>query len=419
MAVRGRDDSLFPGLTGYTLACLVPDPDPARTLLLRHVDAVVPEEGLTDKLEEGRPLRVKLGVDPTAPTVTLGWAVVLRKLRQFQEQGHTAVLIVGDFTAQVGDPSDRTSTRTRLSAEEVDRFAENVLGQFGRVLLEENLEVRRNSEWLAGLDMYQLLDLTSAVTVAQMLERSDFADRYRRGSPISVMEFLYPLLQGYDSVAVQADIELGGSDQLWNLMIARNVQERYGQPPQVALTLPLLVGTDGTKKMSQSLGNYIGVEDPPEEMFGKTMSVPDEAMGQWFRLAADLDPEEVEEIEQSLVSGSLHPNQAKRRLAREVVGLYWGEQAAREAEEQFDQVFRRGEPPEEMPSLSLPPDELLNLPALIREAFGVSGAEARRLLAQGAVRLDGVVTESSEVPRGDLEGRVLKVGKRRFVRLVD
>ena len=261
--------------------------------LLRHTDQVVPGDDLTRKLEQGRPLRVKLGLDPTAPAVTLGWAVVLRKLRHFQEMGHTAVLIVGDFTGQVGDPSDRSETRRRLTAEEVNGYAENVLGQFRRILLPENLEIRRNSEWLGTLDMAGLLELTSAATVAQMLERSDFAKRYDDGNPISVMEFLYPLLQGYDSVAVRSDVELGGSDQLWNLMMGRTVQERYGMEPQVAMTMPLLVGTDGVKKMSQSIGNYIGVEDSPDQMFGKTMSIPDTAMVEWFRLAADLDPAEV------------------------------------------------------------------------------------------------------------------------------
>jgi tyrosyl-tRNA synthetase len=321
--------------------------------LLRHTDQVVPPDELARKLELGRPLRVKLGLDPTAPSVTLGWAVVLRKLRHFQEMGHTAVLIVGDFTGQVGDPSDRSETRRRLTADEVNGYAENVLGQFRRVLLDENLEIRRNSEWLGALDMAGLLELTSAATVAQMLERSDFAKRYDEGSPISVMEFLYPLLQGYDSVAVEADIELGGSDQLWNLMMGRVVQERYGMDPQVAMTMPLLVGTDGVKKMSQSIGNYIGVEDAPEEMFGKTMSIPDTAMVEWFRLAADVDPEEASAIETGLGSGELHPGETKRRLARAVTALYWGEEAAGQAEGAFDQVFKMGGIPDDIESFPL------------------------------------------------------------------
>jgi tyrosyl-tRNA synthetase len=385
--------------------------------LLRHTDQVVPPDELARKLELGRPLRVKLGLDPTAPSVTLGWAVVLRKLRHFQEMGHTAVLIVGDFTGQVGDPSDRSETRRRLTADEVNGYAENVLGQFRRVLLDENLEIRRNSEWLGALDMAGLLELTSAATVAQMLERSDFSKRYDEGSPISVMEFLYPLLQGYDSVAVEADIELGGSDQLWNLMMGRVVQERYGMDPQVAMTMPLLVGTDGVKKMSQSIGNYIGVEDAPEEMFGKTMSIPDTAMVEWFRLAADVDPEEASAIETGLGSGELHPGETKRRLARAVTALYWGEEAAGQAESAFDQVFKLGGIPDDIESFHLSEEDPVPLPALIRDALGLSGSEARRLLTQGAVKLDGEVVQAQELGKDQLEGRVLQVGKRRFVRL--
>jgi len=387
--------------------------------LLRYTDKVVPEDELLAKLEQGSPLRVKLGLDPTAPAVTLGWAVVLRKLRQFQEFGHTAVLIVGDFTAQVGDPSARGDQRKRLSAQEVNGYAEDLLGQFRKVLLDENLEIRRNSEWLGPLHMGGLLDLTSAATVAQMLERSDFASRYETGVPISVMEFLYPLLQGYDSVAVEADVELGGSDQLWNLMMGRVVQERYGQDPQVALTMPLLVGTDGTKKMSQSLGNYIGVDDKANEMFGKTMSLPDVAMPEWFRLAADLDPDDVADIEAGLNSGELHPGETKRRLARAVVALYWGEEATGEAEAAFDRVFKEGGVPDEIDEYQMPADDPVQMPALIRDVFGVSGAEVRRLITQGAVKIDGETVTDLEMARADLVSTTLKVGKRRFARLVD
>lgn len=387
--------------------------------ILRHTDQVVPRDELEAKLDLGRPLRVKLGLDPTAPAVTLGWAVVLRKLRQFQELGHTAVLIVGDFTAQVGDPSDRDAQRKRLTADEVNRYAENVLSQFGKVLLDDNLEIRRNSEWLAAFDMYGLLELTSAATVAQMLERSDFAKRLESGIPISVMEFLYPLLQGYDSVAVEADVELGGSDQLWNLMMGRVVQERYRQEPQVALTMPLLVGTDGSQKMSQSIGNYVGVEDDPADMFGKTMSIPDDAMGEWFRLAADYDEAAVLDIESRLESGEIHPNEAKRHLARSVVTLYWGERAASEAEDAFDQVFKDGGIPDDLQEFNLPGDRSISLPSLLRDAFDMSGSEARRLISQGAVRVDGEVITEQEMNRSSLSGKVIRVGKRRFARLVD
>lgn len=392
-------------------------PDQQLDLALRYADTVAPEEELRKKLDLDRPLRVKLGLDPTAPSVTLGWAVVLRKLRQFQDMGHTAVLIVGDFTAQVGDPSDKSETRRRLSAGEVNEHAENVLRQFGNILSDDRLEIRRNSEWLASMDMAQLLELTSAATVAQMMERQDFARRYESGSPISVMEFLYPLFQGYDSVAVEADIELGGSDQLWNLMMGRTVQERYGMEPQVALTVPLLVGTDGTKKMSQSLGNYIGVEDSPSEMFGKTMSLPDETMEHWFQLAADFDPEDVERIIEEIAAGDLHPNQAKRALARGVVSLYHDEQAAIQAETEFDEVFKRGGIPDDVATFQLPEGDPINLPALIRDAFGNSGSEARRLIEQGAVKVDGNAITDQEVSRDLLTGQVLQVGKRRFVQL--
>jgi tyrosyl-tRNA synthetase len=392
-------------------------PPPELERVLRHTDQVVPRDELEAKLALDRPLRVKLGLDPTAPSVTLGWAVVLRKLRQFQEMGHTAVLIVGDFTAQVGDPSERDSQRKRLTSEEVNGYADNVLSQFERVLLSENLEIRRNSEWLAAMGMPEVLELTSAATVAQMMERADFAKRYQDGVPISVMEFLYPLLQGYDSVAVEADIELGGSDQLWNLMMGRIVQERYGMSPQVALTMPILVGVDGTRRMGQSLGNYIGVTDEPADMFGKTMSIPDEAMGQWFRLAADYDDEAVTEIESGLASGEIHPNEAKRHLARSVVTLYWGDEAASGAEAAFDQVFKEGGIPDDIPEASLPADDPVSLPALIRDAFHMSASEARRMIEQGAVRIDGEVISEQELARVTLAGKVLRVGKRRFARL--
>lgn len=395
---------------------LVP-PEHQLPLLMRNVDAVQPPDGLADKLARGTPLRVKLGLDPTAPSVTLGWAVVLRKLRHFQELGHTAVLIVGDFTAQVGDPSGRNETRRRLSADEVRGFAASVLDQFQRVLLPEPLEVRYNSEWLARLDMAEMLELTSKATVAQMLERGDFSTRFQDGTPISVMEFMYPLLQGYDSVAVHADVELGGSDQLWNLMMGRVIQERYGMDPQVAVTVPLLVGTDGEQKMSQSLGNYIGVEDRPEEMFGKTMSIPDHLMEQWFRLAADLDEAEVAARMEALHSGFRHPGDLKRELGRRLVEMYWDGDAAGRAEEAFDRVHRLHEIPVDVPGAALPPGDPVSLPAFLRSAGLVASAgEGRRLLQQGGVRVNGEAVSEVEISREALSGAVVQVGKRRFVR---
>lgn len=386
--------------------------------LMRRTDQVLPPHELEARLAEGKPLRIKLGLDPTAPAVTLGWAVVLRKLRDFQEHGHTAVLIVGDFTARVGDPSLKSETRTRLSAEQVDEFAQQVLTQFEKVLLPEPLEVRYNSEWLGALDMSDVLELTSTGTVAQLLERGDFAKRFEAQTPISVMEFLYPFLQGYDSVAVEADVELGGSDQLWNLMMGRVVQERYGQRPQVAMTLPLLLGTDGSQKMSQSLGNYIGVTESASEMYGKTMSIPDDTMANWFPLVTELPEFEIDEILAGLANGTVHPRDAKRTLARRITATYHGEEAALAAEEEFDRVFRQGVLPDEIPMVALPTDDPINLASLLRDAGVVASAgEARRLITQGAVSADGQVVENEWVPRVDLEGIVLKIGKRRFLRL--
>jgi tyrosyl-tRNA synthetase len=388
--------------------------------LMRGVDVVQPPDALQAKLELGRPLRVKLGLDPTAPAVTLGWAVVLRKLRHFQELGHTAVLIVGDFTAQVGDPSGKSETRRRLTRDEVLGYAESILEEFQKVLLADPLEVRYNSEWLDAIDMAGLLELTSKATVAQMLERGDFAKRFESNTPISVMEFLYPLLQGYDSVAVEADVELGGSDQLWNLMMGRDVQRGYGMDPQVALTMPLLIGTDGEQKMSQSLGNYIGVAEPANEQFGKAMSIPDELMAQWFELATELEPTDLASIVAGLQAGSVHPNAAKRKLAREIVTLYHGADAAIDAEAHFDTVHKHHEVPDDAPTVPLPADDPISLPGLIRDlGMAASGGEARRLITQGAVRVDGEPVTEVEVPRASLVGVVLQVGKRRFARLVD
>ncbi len=386
--------------------------------IIRRADAIVPQAELVQRLEEGRPLRVKLGLDPTAPSVTLGWAVVLRKLRDFQELGHTAVLIVGDFTAQVGDPSLKSTTRTRLSADEVRGYATQVLDQFQAVLLPEPLEIRYNSEWLGRLDMSEILELASAATVAQLLERGDFAKRFEAQTPISVMEFLYPLLQGYDSVAVQADVELGGSDQLWNLMMGRVVQERYGQRPQIAMTLPLLLGTDGINKMSQSLGNYIGVTEDADQIYGKVMSIPDETMANWFHLAAELPSEQVDATLAGLADGAVHPRDAKRLLARSITALYHSEEAAAAAEDEFTKIFSNRKTPDQVDEFALPPGDPINLASLLRDLeFVASAAEARRLISQGAVTCDGVAITTDWVPRADLVGQVLKVGKRRFLRL--
>jgi tyrosyl-tRNA synthetase len=392
--------------------------------LLSGAAEVIPLEEFERKLALGRPLRVKLGLDPTAPAVTLGWAVVLRKLRHFQEAGHTAVLIVGDFTARVGDPSGKSETRPRLSKEVVQGHADRLLDQFWRILDREATEVRYNSEWLERLDMEDVLRMTAATTVARMLERDDFAKRYGEGKPISLMEFMYPLLQAMDSVAVEADVELGGTDQKFNLLMGRDLQRDHGQEPQVAFTMPLLEGLDGVQKMSQSLGNYVGISEPPEEMFGKLMSLPDGLIAKYLLLAADLGPAEVEEAEAGLADGSLHPNEQKRRMARGVVGLYHGEDAAREAQQRFDLVHRQHEVPEDVPEFEIP-DALVRdgkvwLPKLLAEVgFASSNSEGKRLIQGKGVRLDGeqLTDPNAELPVGELRGKVLQAGSHRFVRL--
>lgn len=394
-------------------------PNEQLAYITRTADVALPEGELLRQLELGRPLRVKLGIDPTAPDVTLGWAVVFDLLRRFQEEGHTAVLILGDFTAQVGDPSGKSSTRKRLSDEEVNAYVDSCLPMVQSLLLEENLEIRRNSEWLGAMDMADVLEMTAQMTVARLMDREDFAARWRDQEPISLIELMYPLLQGTDSVAIRADIEIGGSDQLLNLLMGRDLQVRAGQDPQSVVTVPLLVGTDGVAKMSQSLGNYISVRDPADQMFGKTMSIPDELIPQWLRLAAVAPPDEVAALETGLADGSGHPGEAKRDLARRVVDRYWGAGSGARAEEAFDTVFRRKEAPDDVSEFVLPEDEEVWLPRLLAQAEMVSSnSEGRRMLEQGAVRIDGEPVASDTVARGDLVDTVVQVGKRRFVRFV-
>lgn len=395
-------------------------PEDQFAYLTDGVDTVLPETELLDRLREGRPLRAKLGVDPTAPDVTLGWAVVFERLRRFQECGHTAVLIVGDFTAQVGDPSGKSETRRRLGADEVGGYVSGVVDTIRELLLPDHLEIRHNSEWLGQMDMRDVLDLTSKFTISRIMDREDFSNRWEAHEPISMIEFMYPLLQAMDSVAVEADIELGGTDQLFNNLVGRDLQERKGQRGQMVMTVPLLVGTDGVKKMSQSLGNYISVKDSPEEMFGKTMSIPDDLMEQWFRLAAYLPGGEVEAIGCGLQDGSLHPGATKRRLAGEIVTRYWGAEAAHGAEAHFDRLFRQHDAPEDVPTHPLPPDEMSWIPGLLSGAGLVtSNSEARRMLNQGAVKVNGDKVDTESLPRTELVDAVVQVGKRRFVRLVD
>jgi tyrosyl-tRNA synthetase len=369
------------------------------------------------QLERGTPLRVKLGIDPTAPDVTLGWAVVFDLLRRFQEMGHTAVLILGDFTAQVGDPSGKSSTRKRLSDQEVNAYVDACLPMVQTLLLPENLEIRRNSEWLGSMDMVDVLTMTSHITVSRLMDREDFASRWRDQQPISLIELMYPLLQGTDSVAVHADIEIGGTDQLLNLLMGRDLQERAGQPPQSVVTVPLLVGTDGVAKMSQSLGNYISVRDPATDMFGKTMSIPDDAIPQWLRLAGGATSSEVDSAVVGMAAGDIHPGELKRDLARRIVDRYWGQGSGTEAEGAFDRIFREKAAPDDIEEHTIiERSETIWLPALLSEAGLVSSnSEARRLIAEGAVKVDGDKLDTEQVDLDRLVGAVVQVGKRRFV----
>ena len=377
----------------------------ARFLTRNAVDAL-PEGELERQLSKGRPLRVKLGVDPTTPDIHLGHTVVLRKLREFQDLGHTVVLIVGDYTGRVGDPSGRSAQRPFVEGEEIDRNAETYQAQAFKVLDRDRTEVRRNGEWL-DMPMEDLFRLARHATVAQVLERDDFANRYRAGEPIAIPELLYPLLQGYDSVAVESDVELGGTDQKFNLLLAREVQRAYGLEPQSILTTPILPGIDGVQKMSKSLGNYVGVDDPPAEMFGKLMRVPDDAMPLYYSLLLDEEP-------------GTDPREAKRQMAFALTERLHGGEAAAEDQERFDTLHVRRELPDDVEEHPFRAENgQVHLPALMAEAFGLSRSEARRLLTQGGVRLDGDELDGAtlDVPADRLDGAVLQVGRRRFKKL--
>jgi tyrosyl-tRNA synthetase len=373
--------------------------------LTRNAVHVLPEGALEQKLALGRPLRVKLGIDPTGPDIHIGFAVVLRRLAAFQREGHIAVLIVGDYTARIGDPSGRSKERQVLPDEVLDRNAELFAEQAYRILDRDRTDVRFNGEWLGRLDYAELVRLTRTGTVAQLLERDDFGKRFQGREPISVSELLYPFAQGYDSVAVEADIEVGGTDQLYNLLMGRDVMATYGLEPQAVMTFELLVGTDGVDKMAKSQGNYIGIDEPPKEQFGKAMSIPDSALDQWWRLCLDADAPS----EDAMTS--------KLALARGIVELYHGAEAAREAEAHFTRVVREGHAPDDVPDAALPAGDPVHMPAVLADAFGLSTSEARRLIAQGGVRVDGEVVGELDVSRARLRGKVVQAGKRRFVRL--
>ena len=386
---------------------------------------IVPEAALLEKLKRGEPLNVKLGVDPTAPDIHLGPAVPLRKLRQFQDLGHQVTLIIGDGTALIGDPSGRNSTRPQLSRAQIDANAQTYVDQAFKVLDPAKTTLRYNSEWILSLDMEGLLKLLANFTVARILERDDFHNRYANSQPISLHEFLYPVMQAYDSVVIKADVELGGTDQLFNLLAGRELMEKMGMEPQVCLTLPLLEGTDGVKKMSKSYGNYIGLTDEPADMFGKVMSIPDELMVKYHRLASTVPVDEIDAIEAGLAADELHPNKVKRSLARNIVASYYDDAAAQAAEEQFDLVFKKHEAPADIPAFAAdltPNDEgLVYVAKLLHEAgLAPSVGEARRLIDGGGVKVNGepLAPKAYNVDPALLAGATIQVGKRKFVKLV-
>lgn len=402
--------------------------DEQLTDLLRGVEDVISEDELRQRLrksaDEKTPLRVKLGIDPSSPDIHLGHTVVLRKLRAFQDHGHQAVLIIGDYTAMVGDPSGKNKTRPQLSIEEVEHNALTYINQAAKVVDMDKCEVVRNGEWFHKMEFLDVLKLAARTTVSQMLERDDFTKRYKAEQPISLHEFLYPLMQGWDSVMVKADVELGGTDQLFNLLMGRRLQQQEDQPPQICLTTPIIPGLDGEQKMSKSLGNAIGVTAEPNDMYGKVRSIPDKLMRAWFTLVTTAP---MEQVEQLLDGSTTIPNDAKHALAQLIVSELHGSEAAQSAREEFDRIHKGGALPEEMPEAAVEmKDGAIPAFVLIREVHKVSGGDARRLLKQGGVKLIqpdtedefSVDDEKAEFSADDLQGRVLKIGKRHFYRLI-
>jgi tyrosyl-tRNA synthetase len=389
-------------------------------VIRRGAAEIVPEEDLVAKLRRsvatGQPLRIKLGMDPTAPDIHLGHTVVLQKIRQMQDLGHIAHLVIGNFTGQIGDPTDKSETRRQLSPEEVEANARTYVAQIFKVLDPNKTEIVYNADWLAPLNFAEVIRLASTLTVARMLEREDFQKRFRENRPIHIHEFFYPLMQAYDSVHLQTDIELGGTDQKFNLLMGRTLQREFGQEQQVALMMPLLEGLDGVHKMSKSLGNYIGVDEDPHTMFGKAMSIPDELMLRYFELVSEVPVEELEKIRIGLADGSLHPRDAKMRLARELVRRFHSEVASEEAVQRWQTVFQAGAVPDDVPEVTVTPGSKWIVQALVDLGLAASKSEARRAVEQGGVRVDG---EKWTDVNGDVElrdGLTIQVGKRRFVR---
>ncbi len=393
------------------------------TLIKENTAEIIAEEELVNKLQrsfaEKRPLRCKLGIDPSAPDIHLGHAVVLHKLKTFQELGHQIIIILGDFTGQIGDPTNRSETRQQLSKEEVLANARTYQEQIFKILDRDKTKLLFNSQWLGKLNFGDVLQIASTCTVARMLEREDFAHRYRENLPIGIHEFFYPLMQGYDSVAVKADIEFGATEQKFNLLMGRHLQKEYGQEPQVALIMPILVGTDGVQKMSKSLGNYIGINEPPEEIYGKVMSISDEIMPDYFHLATRLSSEEAGRIIADYKQGRLHPRDVKMRLAREIVGLYHGPAAAARAEESFKQVFQKGAMPADMPVFKISATSSTDLVSLlVKTGLASSKSEARRLIRQGGVRVNQEQVKDIDTRLQATGELILQVGKRKFARVI-
>lgn len=387
---------------------------------------IVPEEALKEKLkkssETGKPLRIKLGLDPTAPYIHLGHAVVLRKMRQFQDLGHEVIIIIGDFTASIGDPSGRSITRPQLTHDEIMANAKTYYDQYCLILDPNKTRVVFNSEWLGKLTFIDSLKIAAKVTVARVLERDDFASRLAEGRPISMHELLYPICQAYDSVVLESDVEVGGTDQKFNILMGRDLQTQYGQEEQVGLFMPILPGLDGVQKMSKSLGNYVGISEEPKDMFGKLMSIPDELMPTYFELCTDVPLNEIEGIKNDLASGKAHPMEVKKRLAREIVSIYHSVEAAADAQAEFERVFSQREIPQDMPEVVLASGDLENgairiVKLLIQAGMAPSNSEARRLVQQGAVTIDGekVVDPTASIEAKD--GQVLRAGKLRFARI--
>ncbi len=392
-------------------------------IIKRGAVEVIPEDELKDKLtksfKENKPLNIKLGCDPTRPDLHLGHSVVLRKLAQFQELGHQAILIIGDFTAMIGDPSGRNQTRPPLTFEEAKANAESYLAQAYKILHPDKTKIVYNSEWLGKMNFEDVIRLASKYTVARMLERDDFTKRFKSGIPISMHEILYPLAQAMDSVAIESDVELGGTDQKFNLLVGRDIQREYGIEPQIILTMPLLVGTDGAEKMSKSYDNYIGIDESPQNMYGKTLSIPDDLIYTYFELVTDEPIEELKKIKEALKNPDINPRDLKRRLARKIVEMYHSKEAAVKAEEEFDKIFVKKGIPDEMPEMELNYSEEITLLDLIMKAgFAPSRGEARRLIMQGGVSIDGEKITDAKYSFSPQKDFILKVGKRKFMKVI-